>query len=160
MVKFVSDTNVECPIKWGDRVDHVQHGFGAVNGHPKPCFSGGVEDGVAWNGVVGWNVPVAWDDATVSVSTALLHRFSSRVNQLILVNRPDAKGARYWEAHWLTLVESVRAARRLTDLHLERPFRAGGVESLGELDHLLQQEKLAIEAVLEFKRQDDAGEHQ
>lgn len=160
MVQFISDNNVDCPIQWGDRVDHRQHGFGTVNGHPTPYFAGSYEDGVARTGVSGWHVPVSWDDPDVSVVTADLHRFGKSANNLVLIDRPNAKGVKYWEAKWAGLINAVQSARQATDKQIGQPFRSGSAQSQAELAHLLEQEMQAIRALQEFTSNDDAGEHQ
>lgn len=160
MVQFISDNNVECPIQWGDRVDHRQHGFGTVNGNPTPYYGGSYEGGVAWTGVSGWHVPVSWDDPDVAVSEADFHRFGKSANNLVLIDRPDAKGVRYWEAKWAELIKSVQSARQATDRQIDRSFRSGTAQSHAELAQLLEQEVEAIKALQDFTNRDNAGEHQ
>lgn len=138
-----------CPLAWGDRVSHKLFGFGTVNGEPIAMMRGDMRHGTV---PAGWSVPVEWDDST---------RTAGKVGHSALekVSTPDAKGAHYWHHQWKRLLDACTAARRDNEVLLSNSFRTTPPFSEADFKAKLEAEREAIDDLLQFLRDDAAGEH-
>ena len=131
------DTVVTNPqnLEWGDRVDHKKFGLGTVSGEPE-----------------GDKILVDWDDPK-RAPTRVVGSF------LRLVTRPDAKGGAFWGNEYRKLLEAVQAARKTSEVALANAFRATDGQGLTSLEKALEAEKAPLDALRDFLKQDEKGDH-
>ncbi|MGP3699070.1 hypothetical protein [Rhodobacter sp. NSM] len=145
----------ECPFVWGDRIDHKFCGFGTIVSEPKVSV-GQVKDRTAPGGYAlaqkGWTVTVRWDDSSRGT-------FDVASEAISLVERPDAKGGAFWRNEFEKFLKPAIAARNVTSTSMTAAYRPKSEDGVSSIKASLEKEKQAIEALLHFLAEDEAGNH-
>lgn len=141
----------ECPLKRGDRISHKLFGFGTVAGEPVAVV--GPDTSTFKSVPRGWSVPVEWDDRRRAPG-----RMAS--DALDKVSSPHTKGVHYWHHQWKKLKQAYDEAHTKTGALLAESFRASPPFSYDAFaaQHAIEQK--ALNELVEFLRQDAAGEHE